>query len=95
MSADELSPLFCDRCVRELTPGKGNFYVIKIEAVADPTPPCFTEEDLEADIQGEMRALMDELHGLSQREVIAQVHARLNIYLCTPCYQQWIENPTG
>jgi hypothetical protein len=39
-------PLLCDRCGVELTPGKGDFYVVRIEAVADPTPPRFTEEDL-------------------------------------------------
>ena len=32
------APLFCDRCSSELVPGKGNFYVVKIEAVADPSP---------------------------------------------------------
>ena len=95
MNYEDLSPLFCDRCVCELTPGQGNFYVIKIEAVADPTPPSFSQEDLEKDVQGEMRELMDELHGLSQREAVAQVHRRLHIYLCTTCYQRWIENPTG
>jgi hypothetical protein len=69
--------------------------VIKIEAAADPTPPSFTKQDLERDVQGEMRRLMDELHGLSQREAVAQVHRRLNLYLCIACYEQWIENPTG
>jgi hypothetical protein len=32
------SPLLCARCGVELTPGKGDFYVVRIEAVADPTP---------------------------------------------------------
>jgi hypothetical protein len=30
-------PLFCDCCTRTLTSGKGEFYMIRIEAVADPT----------------------------------------------------------
>ena len=95
MKSDDLSPLFCDRCVRELTPGQGNFYVVKIEALADPTPPSFTEADLEHDVHGEMQKLMDELHGLPQLEAIEQVHRRLSLFLCTSCYEQWIEDPTG
>lgn len=41
---DEL-PLCCDRCAAELTPGEGSFYVVRIEALADPTPPSFSAND--------------------------------------------------
>jgi hypothetical protein len=43
--AAESAQVFCDRCGTELRPGTGNFYVVKIEAVADPAPPTVTEPD--------------------------------------------------
>jgi hypothetical protein len=48
MTLDD-APLFFDRCSTELVPGKGDFYVVKIEAVADPSPPVFDEDDLNKD----------------------------------------------
>lgn len=43
------SPLLCARCGAELTPGTGDFYVVRIEALADPTPPHFSEDVLRGD----------------------------------------------
>ena len=90
-----LSPWFCDRCSKELTPGDGDFYVVKIEAVADPTPPNLTAEQRAADAGREIERLAAEMQDLSAQEALDQVYRRLVIYLCTPCYRQWIENPTG
>ena len=44
-------PLFCARCTAALQPGAGHFFQVTIEAVADPTPPAFTAEDLAADVR--------------------------------------------
>ncbi len=90
-----LSPLFCDRCTKELTPGDGDFYVVKIEAVADPTPPTLTAADLARDAVREIDRLATELEDLSAQEALDQVYRRLTIYLCAPCYREWIEDPTG
>jgi hypothetical protein len=91
----ERMPLFCDRCTTELTPGAGNFYRVVIEAVADPAPPVFSAEDMEADIAEQIKVLLERLQGLSAQEAMDQVYRRLTIYLCTPCYREWIEHPTG
>ncbi len=32
-------PGLCHRCAAVLTPGDGSFYVVRIEAFADPSPP--------------------------------------------------------
>jgi len=45
----EQAPLLCHRCGAMLTPGKGDFYVVRIEAFADPTPPALSSDEL-ADI---------------------------------------------
>ena len=88
-------PLACHRCGTELTPGEGNFYVVSIQAFADPTPPSFSEEDLRRDIRAEIQRLLGQMQGLSGQEAMDQVYRRLMLYLCGPCYRQWIENPTG
>jgi hypothetical protein len=88
-------PFFCDRCGAELTPGEGDFYVVRIEAMADPTPPSFSWEDLRRDAQAEIARLLEQLRDLSGQEAMDQVYRRLVLYLCGPCYRHWIENPVG
>jgi hypothetical protein len=87
------TPLLCARCTAELMPGKGNFYVVRIEAVADPTPPSFSEEDLQRDPRTEIERLIGQMDDLSERELMDQVYRRLVLCLCGPCYRQWIESP--
>jgi hypothetical protein len=87
------APFLCARCGVELTPGKGDFYVVRIEAVADPTPPRFSEDDLKQDPRAEIERLFSQMSGLSEQELIDQVYRRLVLYLCGPCYRQWIEDP--
>jgi hypothetical protein len=91
---DEL-PLCCDRCAAELKPGQGSFYVVRIAAFADPTPPDFSADDLMRDAKAEIARLVDELGELSAQEAMDQVYRRLVLYLCGPCYRRWIEDPTG
>jgi hypothetical protein len=93
--ASDHTPLFCDRCSTELVPGKGNFYVVHNEAIADPSPPVIDEEDLSPDPRREIARLIEEMKDQSPQELMDQVYRRLTIYLCLSCYAKWIENPTG
>ncbi len=93
--AGDETPLLCARCGSELTPGAGDFYVVRIEAVADPSPPNFTEEDLTQDHRAEIERLIAQMRDLSERELVDQVYRQLVLYLCGPCYRQWIEDPAG
>ncbi|MGQ9573861.1 MAG: hypothetical protein ACUVUC_00955 [Thermoguttaceae bacterium] len=94
---DQLDParLFCDRCQAEVHPGQGDFYVVRIEAFCDPTPPSFSKEDLLRDPRAQIQRLLEELRDVSAQEAMDQVYRRLSLYLCTACYRQWIENPAG
>ena len=87
------SPLLCVRCGAELTPGKGDFYVVWIEALADPTPPSFSDEDMQHDPRAEIERLIEQMRDLSEQELVNQVYRRLIVHLCGPCYRQWIEDP--
>jgi hypothetical protein len=89
------SPLFCERCGAELEPGRGEFYVVRIEAFADPTPPSFTAADLQRDVGAEIERLVASLRALSEQEAMDQVYRKMVLYLCNGCYQQWIERPVG
>lgn len=93
ISRAESGPLSCARCGRELVPGKGDFYVVRIEAVADPSPPCFSDEDLQRDPKAEIERLLKQMAGLSEQDLLDQVYRRLVVHLCGPCYRQWIEDP--
>ena len=93
--ADQDSPLFCARCLAPLSPGQGDFFVVRIDAVADPTPPVFEEEDLQRDAGEEFSRLVNQLSEFSERELMDQVHRGTVIHLCNRCFQVWIENPAG
>ena len=87
--------ILCHRCGATFAPGKGNFYVVRIEAFADPTLPEMSKEDLEADLDQQINELIDSTRDMSERELMDQVYRRLTIHLCGPCYEKWIENPAG
>ncbi|MHC4217086.1 MAG: hypothetical protein ACYSU7_01390 [Planctomycetota bacterium] len=88
-------PHVCHRCGAELTPGEGSFYVVRIEAFADPTPPPLDDETSLAEISAEMEQLIESMSDLSPQELMDQVYRRLTLLLCRGCYHHWIENPTG
>ncbi len=85
--------LLCHSCGAELHPGRGDLYVVRIDALADPTPPVITEDDLKRDLRAEIDRLVESLDRLSAQEAMDQVHRRLIIHLCVPCYRRWIEDP--
>ena len=95
LSMGEPTPLLCQRCGCDLRPGEGNFFVVRIETWADPTPPNITSEDLAADVSAEIDKLIEQMRGMSEQELMDQVYRRLTIHLCGACYKTWIENPTG
>jgi hypothetical protein len=92
---EDPEPLSCARCAVELWPGRGNFYRVSIEAVADPTPPTFSAEDLALDVRGQIQRLLAQLASVSEQEALEQVYQRRTLHLCVPCFRCWIEDPTG
>jgi hypothetical protein len=95
MAAPDELHLLCHRCGGVLTPGRGDFYVVRIEAIADPSPPNLSEEDFCRDIAAEIDRLIEQMSHMSHRELMEQVYRRLTIHLCGPCYRRWIEDPAG
>jgi hypothetical protein len=58
----------CRRCGRDLQPGRGNLYVVSILAVADPSPPVYTEDDLALDVGREIFRLTAQLNSLDAQQ---------------------------
>ena len=88
------APLFCHRCGAALTPGRGDFYVVRIEALADPSPPDLSDFE-HLDRKAELDRIAHEAEGTPEQELMDQVYRRLTIHLCGRCYRVWIENPAG
>ena len=88
-------PIACHRCGTQLTPGEGSFYVVRIEAFADPTPPRVDEQQTQGELSAEIDELIRRMDDLSEQELMDQVYRRMVMLLCTRCYGTWIDNPTG
>jgi hypothetical protein len=86
--------LVCARCSKPLVPGRGDFYLVRIDAVADPSAPEMEPLD-EEEIARRIDALLKRLAGISHEEAMKQVIEHKTIYLCSTCYPVWIENPVG
>jgi hypothetical protein len=87
--------LLCRRCSKEVHPGRGDYYLVRIEAVADPEPPVITDDDLALDVGAEIDRLIRRMKDLSEQELERQVYRREVIHLCVPCYNRWIEDTLG
>ena len=89
------TPVLCHRCGRQHAAEDDVFYVVKIEAFADPTPPTISSEQPREDLRGEIRHLIEQASELSELELMDQVYRRLTLQLCGNCYRDWIEDPVG
>ena len=88
-------PLFWDRCAKAIHPGQADFFVIRSEAFADPTPPEITEDDLLRDHRREIEKLITAMQDLSEQQAMDQVYRRKNLILCNGCIDDWMERPLG
>jgi hypothetical protein len=86
--------LACRHCGKSLELGKGEFYLVRIEAMADPSSPRFEIRDV-ADIAKEVDALLKRLKDMPEEEAVSQVFMRIFMYLCNTCYCQWINDATN
>jgi hypothetical protein len=89
------APLLCSRCLKLLEAGRGDFYMVTIDAVADPSPPIIEPGDLQRDLSRDWRETVAALRDTSPQEAMDQVYRRVVIHLCQACFRDWIENPAG
>jgi hypothetical protein len=90
-----LAPIKCSRCERLVHPGRGDYYLVRIDADADPALPEFTEEEMAIDYQREPRNLIGQTKSLTAEQAMNQVRRKFVLVLCIPCYSSWIDNPVA
>ncbi len=90
-----MAALHCKRCSKEVHPGRGDYYLVRIDAVADPQPPIISQEDLDQDVRAEIERLIALTKSMSEQQLERQVFRQKVIYLCVPCFNRWIDNPVG
>lgn len=84
------SSFACRRCGQELRSGRGAFYLVKILAIADPSPPILEAQD---DVAVEIQRLLKQVARLSESALLEEVYRRRLFTLCASCYRQWIADP--
>ena len=94
-SHDAGESFVCHRCGALLTPGEGSFYLVRIEAYADPTGPKADDDRTAGEAALEIECAIEQMREMSQQELMDQVYRRMVLYLCRPCYTTWIEDPVG
>ena len=86
--------VLCDLCHRPVPPH--GHYIVRIDVFADPEmPPATSEEMEEADYQEAMKALIEQMKGMSADDLQDQVHRRFEYKLCRPCQMRFLVNPLG
>lgn len=87
--------LTCDRCGRGLLLDAPVRYEVRIEIKAAYDPLEITDEDLERDLEAEMKKILIELEGVSAEEAQDQVYRKLAFDLCATCRRPYMKNPLG
>jgi hypothetical protein len=84
----------CDRCGRPLETGEAR-YVARFEVFAAADPLEVTAADLAADTRGAMEALLERCAGLTEDELMQDVHVAFQFDLCQRCQRAYLANPLG
>ena len=86
----------CDRCLKELVHGRGEFYEVHIDARVDSSPPILDAPPMAPEeMDEEWGKVIQQLESISQVDAMNQVYCKRRILLCSPCFQAWIDNPAG
>ena len=88
------SRILCDRCGRAV-PSHAH-YRVRIDVVADPSPPQITQEDLdETDFDWTIGQLMEEMKTIPTDELEDAVAKHFEFRICRPCQLRFLRNPLG
>ncbi len=82
----------CDRCGRPIEEGELR-YVAKIEVFAAYDPLRITFEDLMRDHTREFDALLQQCVGMTEEELMRDVHVAFRFDLCRACQKAYVANP--
>lgn len=83
----------CHRCGSLVHRGRGEFFIVRIHAIADPELRLDDDRSPE-ELRAEIERLIAEASRMSETELREQVAATREIILCNACYNAWIDDPT-
>lgn len=83
----------CDRCGKALLVGESVRYEVKIEVKAAYDPMEVTRDDLDQDLNAEIRRLIDRMKDMDPQVLEDQVYKAMTFDLCMACQKGFIANP--
>ncbi len=84
----------CDRCGRPIEQGELR-YIARVEVFAAADPLQVTAEDLTSDVRSAMEQLIERCAGMTEEELMRDVHVAFRFDLCRRCQQTYVLNPLG
>jgi hypothetical protein len=82
----------CDRCGQPIDK-KALRYVAKVQVFAAYDPLEMTFDELTRDHRGEINALLAQCAGLTEEELMRDVHVEFQFDLCGTCQKVYVANP--
>jgi hypothetical protein len=82
----------CDRCGRPIDQGELR-YIAKVQVYAAYDPLEITFDDLMRDHTPEIEQLLRQCEGLTEEELMRDVHVQFQFDLCRACQRAYLENP--
>ncbi len=82
----------CDRCGKAIAKDDLR-YIAKIEVYAAYDPLEITFEDLRRDHTGEIEKLLQQCEGLTEEELMRDVHVQFQYDLCRACQKAYVACP--
>lgn len=83
----------CDRCGKPLLIGERVRYLVRIEVKAAYDPLELTREDLEGDLQAEIRRLIERMKEMDPQALEDQVYKSMSFDLCMACQRGFVGDP--
>lgn len=82
----------CDRCSLPIMEGELR-YVAKIQVYAAYDPLEITFEDLTRDHTDEVKRLLEACEGMTEEELMRDVHVEFQFDLCRECQKKYVAAP--
>jgi hypothetical protein len=82
----------CDICGCELPRGRLR-YVAKVDVYAAYDTLEITREELERDLDEELRALFERMKDVDPEELLRDVYANFKFDLCPRCHREYLRDP--
>lgn len=85
----------CDMWGRELPADPCGRFVVRIETFAADGPLEITDEDLQKDLEAEIRRIVEQLSRTPLEAIEDEVYRAFRFDLCPACHARYLRDPLG